>query len=316
MNNFADEYQKAAEYKGKNIAVSASAGCGKTTAMIKRIENIIINEHIKVNELLVVTFTRAAAAEMKNRLKSSLAAHPSKSYANSQVYDVEISDISTLHSFCSKICAEFFNIAEIPADFTIIEENDSVIYKSKILRDVIEGYYADNDEVFWELSNIFSVGRSDEGLISAISRLYNIIVCKPDGKEYLKSICDSCYKNIDRNPAIILLQQDLFEAAKQYTHIFSAQQNICEKNKMYANSQLFEDILCALSQINISSSAEHSYKQLQNVLSCLSGSVKNEREAKDNAIIKCIHEKTKEIKSCLKKTAESFLSKFAPAIEK
>lgn len=315
MNNFTDQYQKAAEYKGKNIAVSASAGCGKTTAMIKRIENIIISEHIKVNELLVVTFTKAAAAEMKNRLKSSLAAHPMGSFAHSQVYDVEISDISTLHSFCSKICGEFFNIAEIPADFTIIEENDSAIYKSKILRDVIEGYYADNDEVFWELSNIFSVGRSDEGLVSAINRLYNIIVCKPDGKEYLKSICDKCYKGSGSNPAIMLLQQDLSDMAKDYTQIISAHQDNCEKYNMSANSVLLENILSALSQINISGNVRHSYDRLRYLLDCLSVSVKTESQAKDSEIIKCVHEKTKEIKSRLKKTAESFLSKFAPALD-
>ncbi len=70
MNN-ANGYEKALYYRGGNLAVSASAGCGKTTSMINRIADIISKEKISVSKLLIVTFTRAAAAEMKEKLAAA-----------------------------------------------------------------------------------------------------------------------------------------------------------------------------------------------------------------------------------------------------
>jgi ATP-dependent helicase/nuclease subunit A len=107
-------YEKAVSYRGGNIAVSASAGCGKTTTMIKRIEDIIVKERISVSRLLVVTFTRAAAAEMKEKLKKTLLAYPEGSFEYQEGQNLDISDISTIHSFCSRVCAEFFDIAGNP----------------------------------------------------------------------------------------------------------------------------------------------------------------------------------------------------------
>lgn len=298
MGNLPLEYQKVIDFRGKNVAVSASAGCGKTTSMINRITDIIIKEKIDVTRLLIVTFTKAAAAEMKNKLKKKLSEYPAESFAGSQLGSVEIADISTLHSFCYKICAEFFNVAEIPADFTLIEENDSLIYRAKVLKEITEECYSSGDREFLELTRIFSVKRSDEGLVRTVNKLFETIVYKPDAEEYMQNICDICYK--DTSLAERLFVEDLRHFAEEYINIIENQRAYLGKLDMSANDALLENLSHSLKKIDTNKDIKANFAVLSELLEILSASVKPEKKVKENSIADCAHERTKEIKKSLK----------------
>ena len=87
------------ESRGKNIIVTASAGCGKTTTMIRRILDLILHDGVPVKSLLIVTFTNASAIDMREKLRKSLSAHADQPFVRRQLSDLETADISTLDSF-------------------------------------------------------------------------------------------------------------------------------------------------------------------------------------------------------------------------
>ena len=294
------EYEKAVGYRGGNIAVSASAGCGKTTTMIKRIEDIIIKEKINVSDLLVVTFTRAAAAEMKEKLKNTLIEYPPNSFEYKQIFSLDLADISTIHSFCSKVCREFFSIADIPPDFIVLEENDGIIYKNKVLDGVIKDYYEKNDSVFFELTQIFSYNRTDDGIIKTIDKLYNHIINIPNPEKFLeKEGLFCCEKDINKNKAINFLNKNLIECANCLIFDISSHIAICNKASQTNNIDFFEEIKKALTNINEYQSILQNAKALQDTLEILSKNIS--RQKTEDFYAKKVHERTKNIKTYIKK---------------
>lgn len=304
MNN-SSEYEKAVLYRGGNVAVSASAGCGKTTTMIRRIEDIIRKENIEITNLLIVTFTRAAAADTKQKLKNQLIKHPKNSFAYSQIKNLEIADISTIHSFCSKVCSEFFNVADIPPDFTILEENDSVIYKNKILRDTVEQYYKDNDSIFSELSQIFTTDRTDEGLIYIIEELYRLTVCMTDAEKYLMQTATMlCEKDLDKNEAVKLLNDDLSEAVNDFVYDITAHLSLCEKYNLNANLPMLKSLKSELLGIDKHNEIKKNLLALEKAIDILGNKILSEKKLEKESIESKIHERTKKLKGYLKEELE------------
>ena len=113
MSKLTDEQLNVVKLRDKNLLVSASAGSGKTHTMIERIIDLIINKEAGIKQMLIVTFTRAAASEMKQRIYDAL----SKKVAineelNEQIDELMTADISTLHNFCNKLKKQHFKEVE------------------------------------------------------------------------------------------------------------------------------------------------------------------------------------------------------------
>lgn len=131
MNNFTEEQQAAIAAAGKTI-VSASAGSGKTTVMIEKIVRLITSG-VDVREILAVTFTKKAAAQMKEKLRKALikainspdTSAAQRSELKKQLAEVPGADISTIHSFCSKLIRSHFFAAGVDSDFSVIAEDDA-----------------------------------------------------------------------------------------------------------------------------------------------------------------------------------------------
>ena len=124
--------------RGKSIAVSAAAGSGKTAVLTRRIIERVCAEDASgdISRILVVTFTKAAAGEMRERiakaLKDEIKNNPSKKvYLKKQINLLPTADICTMDSFCAKIVRENFNLAEISSDFQIIEKSDLEVLKKQ-----------------------------------------------------------------------------------------------------------------------------------------------------------------------------------------
>ena len=106
--------------KNQNTIVSASAGSGKTTVMVEKIFNIIKDQKIPVNDILVVTFTKSAALEMKQRLAKKLSDNSEDQFIQNQIDDLSTADICTVDSFCEKTVKKYFYILGIDESFSVV----------------------------------------------------------------------------------------------------------------------------------------------------------------------------------------------------
>jgi ATP-dependent helicase/nuclease subunit A len=315
--NSTNGYEKALYYRGGNLAVSASAGCGKTTSMINRIADIISKEKISISKLLVVTFTRAAAAEMKEKLRNKLISYPEGSFEYNQAENLDICDIGTIHSFCSKVCAEFFDTADIPPDFVIIEENDSVIYKNRILKETLESFYDSGDEEVSRLAGIFSDDLSDRGLLEITGRLCDIVATMPDPEKFLTEtaiLC--CEKDVGKNPAVKILINNIAEAAENYIHKLSYHLTLCRKNSLEKNAELFESVIAGLSAIDKQKGINENLAALKTLSQILEAKTATEKNSNETDVRRLIHERTKELKAEIKELVSSYTEILKSACDK
>ena len=129
-----DEQWKAIWAKGQDILVSAAAGSGKTAVLIERLIQKILaseEERINVDELLVVTFTNASAAEMRNRmaeaLEKAIANDPENEFLRLQLNLINKAQISTLHSFCLSICREYAYLIDLDPGFRLASPDEAAL---------------------------------------------------------------------------------------------------------------------------------------------------------------------------------------------
>lgn len=197
---------KAIEARGMQVLVSAAAGSGKTTVLTERVKNILsdIDNPCSVSEILVVTFTRAAATEMRDRIYDSLRESCSLNNGNSdylrrQMMLLPTADICTIDSFCAKIVRENFSMADVGVDFRLLGEKDSAELMSDALEIVINDLYEENDDAFKELTSMFLNERDDTQLAEVIKTLYNYSRSYPNPQMWLNNLAEAfdCAKTPD-----------------------------------------------------------------------------------------------------------------------
>ncbi len=189
MIDLTKEQSRIINHDKGNLLVSASAGSGKTFVMIERAIKLIKEGKTSVSEILAVTFTEKAAADMKEKMsKALLKALASKEEGiKEQLALLSIADVCTLHSFCAKLLRNYFFEANLSADFTIADENDSKIYSDAAIENVFERLYQEKDEDFLDLVKIFSKKRSDKPLKELVVKLYKFFISKADFEVALKN---------------------------------------------------------------------------------------------------------------------------------
>ena len=136
--SWTDEQAEVINDRGHNLLVSASAGSGKTTVMIQRIVDLMIEEEIPISNFLIVTFTKASASDMKKKLIDKLLKLSGNGFAVSQIENVETSDISNLHSFCSRLISTYFYEVGIDPAFHVIDDIEANHLKDKALNKLFE----------------------------------------------------------------------------------------------------------------------------------------------------------------------------------
>lgn len=168
---------EAIETRGKTLLVSAGAGSGKTAVLTARILSLL-REGVQIDELLVVTFTRAAAAEMRQRILAALheaASNGDKNLA-SQAMRIERADITTLHGFCAKICKEHFQTIQSDPMFRVGDPAEtSVLRESALLEALLQCYESPSADFSYAASCL-----TQEQLAVAVGSLYDCIMARPD----------------------------------------------------------------------------------------------------------------------------------------
>ena len=177
--------QKAISCRGGTVLVSAAAGSGKTAVLVQRVIDILTDRQnpVDANRILVVTFSNAAAEEMRGRIQTRLneliVQNPADSYLQRQQTLLSAAHISTVHSFCLELVRANFQLLDIPADFRLGSENEIKLLEEDIAQQTIEQNYENNDGRFSDLVELVSSGRDDKGLQDTLHRLYGFVRSHP-----------------------------------------------------------------------------------------------------------------------------------------
>lgn len=215
-----DDQWKAIMAKGQDILVAAAAGSGKTAVLVERMIKKILSEEdpFNVDELLVVTFTNASAAEMRHRigeaLEKAISENPKSVHLRKQLSLLNKASISTLHSFCLEMIRKYYYMINIDPGFRIADETEAQLIRDEVLEELFEEEYGKEDnEAFFALVDTFTNDRSDSALQTIILDLYDFAKANPSPNQYLDSIVhmydvDETVK-IEQLPFIQSLLQDI-----------------------------------------------------------------------------------------------------------
>lgn len=192
-----DKQKKVIDARGKNLLVSAAAGSGKTAVLVERIIRLITDSQspVDIDKLLIVTFTNAAAAEMRERILKAIQMkseeEPENEHLQKQQTYIHNAQITTIHSFCLKVIREHFNVIEIDPGFRVADEGELTLLKSDIINEILEDYYESGGEEFFEFIETYASGKGDENIEELILKLYSFSMSYPWPEKWL----DFCISN-------------------------------------------------------------------------------------------------------------------------
>ena len=243
------EQQKVIETRNANVLVSAAAGSGKTAVLVARILSMITDlEHpVSIDELLIVTFTRAAAGEMRERIRLAIEARieeeekqedsPKKEqmleHLRKQNTLLHHALITTIDSFCAYIVRNYFHLIDLDPSFRVGEEGELRMLQGDVAERILGEAYEEGSEEFHEFVEAFSTGRSDDGLVELIRRLYTFSTSYPYPKEWLVSCKDayqiSSVKEVEEAPWMQLLKSDIEKNLEEIRMLAEAGIALCRQ---------------------------------------------------------------------------------------
>ena len=179
------QQQMAVDNRGGKLLVSAAAGSGKTKVLVDRLLSYIldVDSPANVDDFLIITFTKAAATELRGKiatkLSERLAENPENKHLRSQLQRLYLAKISTVHSFCSDVLREYAYRLDIPADFRIAEEKECQEIQLQLLENLLDNAYATmaDDEDFCAFVDTQGLGRDDYLIPQIVLSTYNSAKC-------------------------------------------------------------------------------------------------------------------------------------------
>jgi len=193
-----DKQLKTIETHGKNVLVSAAAGSGKTAVLTERILRMVTERRVPVKELLVVTFTEAAASEMKSRIASALtAASEHDPFAEKQLRQLGSAKIMTFHAFCLTVLKRYYYAIDLDPSFAVADGKRAGAMRDDAAGEVIAAAFNDADERFHEDFTNFLLAygdvRGEKKVREMILNLYEFIMTLPDPFVWLKNSVDALF---------------------------------------------------------------------------------------------------------------------------
>ena len=197
MVNWTKEQAEAIYTDGRDVLVAAAAGSGKTAVLVERIIQKLLNKEnpVDIDALLVVTFTNAAAQEMRNRvglaLETALAEDPASNHLKKQLSLLQRASISTLHSFCLDVVKQYAYLIDIDPAFRIANDMESDLMKQDVMDELFESWYGEEDEAqarFFAVVDRFSSDRSDVAVEDVILNLYTFAMQNPWPEHWLDTL--------------------------------------------------------------------------------------------------------------------------------
>lgn len=196
--NWTPEQKNAIEARGGTLLVSAAAGSGKTAVLVERVIQRLLDpaDGCDADQLLVVTFTKAAAAEMRERISAAisarLAARPDDARLLRQQMLLPSAAICTIDSFCNDLVRENFHKLDLSPDYKILDASEITLLRSEAIDTVLEEFYQENDPAFAALLELVRKGRDDAELAQTVYRLYDYTQAYPFPEEWIESARALC----------------------------------------------------------------------------------------------------------------------------
>ncbi len=186
--------QEVIESQKGSLLVSAAAGSGKTAVLVERILQRICNPNdpLAMDNILVVTFTRAAAAQMKDKIRQAMeqkrGEEPDNAYLQLQAGLLDYAQIQTIDSFCLSVVRRYFHVLGLDPSFRMGEEGELKLMRADVLEELMEETYQLAEEDFEGFASIYGSDRSDEGILSFIETLYNFAQSHPYPERWIQDI--------------------------------------------------------------------------------------------------------------------------------
>ena len=188
--NWTREQMQVIESRGSNLLVSAAAGSGKTAVLVERIIRMVTEgEHpLDIDRLLVMTFTNAAASEMRERISAAiekkLEEMPENEHLQMQAALVHHARITTIDSFCLDLIRNHFNMLDLDPAFRIGDEGELILLRADVMQEMLEDYYTDSEERFVRFVETYARGKNDAGIEELIMQVYTFSQSNPYPEEW------------------------------------------------------------------------------------------------------------------------------------
>lgn len=198
-----EEQNAVINSRNGNLLVAAAAGSGKTAVLVERIIKLITDDThpIDINRLLIVTFTKAAASEMKERVQLAIEKlieiSSSTDLLKKQLTLLDDAQITTIHSFCLNVIENYYYKIPLEPGFRVASEEECTLLKIKALDSVFQELYEKEDSDFYNALRVYGNNRGDDSLREIILQLYNFVVSSPDPIEWLNKSASNL--EVDKN---------------------------------------------------------------------------------------------------------------------
>lgn len=237
--NWTPEQEQVITLRDRNLLVSAAAGSGKTAVLVERIIQMITDEEhpVDIDQLLVMTFTNAAAAEMRERILNAihkkLEEYPFDEHLQLQSALVNHAQITTIDSFCLRLIRDHFNQLEIDPGFRIGDEGELMMLRGEVMEQMLEAHYEQGDARFEQFVDTYASGKADGGIEDYILQVYTFSQSNPWPKQWI----DRCLKELEQTTAghpeetgwMKFLMQDVSQMVGELCSQMETAMEVCEE---------------------------------------------------------------------------------------
>ncbi len=226
------DQRAAVEDRGGSLLVSAAAGSGKTKVLVERLFRYIIQDQRSVDDFLIITYTKAAAAELRGKIAAELskrvAEHPEDAHLRRQLFRVYQADIKTVDAFCAALLRE--NVYRLPPidghaltpDFRVLDEQEADMVKERVLERVLEDFYVHMDPQRQQLAETLGAGRDDRALERLVLELHRKLQSHPYPLRWLDKVrrdWETLPEDLGRSPYGQIIMGDAAAKAEFWSDI-------------------------------------------------------------------------------------------------
>ncbi len=233
-----EEQQKVISLRDRNILVSAAAGSGKTAVLVERILSKITDPEapVDIDRLLIMTFTRAAAGEMKERISSAIESalyeNPDNEHLQRQSTLLHTAQITTIDGFCAYIIRNYFHLIGLDPGYRTADEGELKLLREDVTGKLLEDYYSEKQEKYEKFVECFASGKDDEALGGMIQKLYEMAMSNPFPEEWLDACLDD-YKietteELRETKCIKLLWKAAVDELETAEHLAREARKLCD----------------------------------------------------------------------------------------
>lgn len=238
-----NEQKNAINAPVSNMLVTAGAGSGKTAVMVERIIKKVTSQNpVDIDKILIVTYTNAAAAEIRERITTALLdrldQNPGNTILQRQLSLINKANICTIHSFCLGLIKSNFNSIGLDPDFKIGDSTEISILKNQALEDVFEEAYEDGDSHFLNLVSAYTK-KNDSALMEMVNSLYDFSMSMPEPEKWLDMSLDA-YQNPQTNKCVEYMLNKAVLRFDYVLEMYDEAINLCSVN---ADFNAFKEFL-------------------------------------------------------------------------